>query len=91
MRFKDLTFKKLYDGVQSIVKFGKDYELSIVKHSGSYGGTQGLYEIAVFDGGNQIELPGITQDNDTVKGYLTQDDVNCILIKMTSITGNNGV
>ena len=90
MKFTDLKFHQLYDGVQSIVDYGK-YQLSVVKHSGSYGGTRGLYEIAVFNDGNQVELPGITQDNDTVKGYLTQDDVNCILIKMTSITGQNGV
>ena len=90
MKFTDLKFHELYDGVQSIVDYGQ-YQLSVVKHSGSYGGTRGLYEIAVFNDGNQVELPGITQDNDTVKGYLTQDDVNCILIKMTSITGNNGV
>jgi hypothetical protein len=36
----------------------------------------GLYEIAVFGpNGEQKELAGITQPGDTVKGFLTQDDL----------------
>jgi hypothetical protein len=36
----------------------------------------GLYEIAVFGpDGEQKELDGITQPGDTVKGFLTQDDL----------------
>jgi len=91
MRFKDLTFKQLFDGVQSIVKFGKDYELSIVKHSSSYGGTQGLYEIAVFFEGEQKEMSGITREGDTVRGFLTEQEVDGIMLKMMALTGEDGV
>jgi hypothetical protein len=91
MRFKDLKFKDLYDGVQSIVKFGDDYELSVVRHSSSYGGSQGLYEIAVFHNDGQIELQGITKEGDTVKGYLTEQEVDGILLKMVAATGEDGV
>lgn len=90
MRFKDLTFGSLFDGVQSLVKFG-DYELSVVKHSGSYGGRNGLYEIAVFDGDGQVEMKGITREGDTVKGFLSEEEVTGILLKMSALTGESGV
>jgi hypothetical protein len=85
MKFEDLKFKELYDGKQAIVDFG-EHICSIVSHSGSYGGKDGLYEI-----GMDCELPGITIANDTVKGYLTEADVSAILTKLVSITGNEGV
>ena len=73
-------------GVQAILDFGK-YELSIVKNESSYGNKQGLYEIAVFKNGEQCELPGVTEPGDTVKGFLTESDVDVILKKMYLITG----
>jgi len=91
MRFNDLVFKPLFDGVQSVLSFGKDYELSIVKHSSSYGGTQGLYEIAVFFEGEQRELAGVTREGDTVKGFLSEQEVDGIILKMMALTGEDGV
>lgn len=88
--FKDLKFGKCWDGVQSLVQFG-DYQLSIVKHSTSYGGKQGLYEIAVFKDDDQVELPGITQEGDTVKGWLTEADVDGIMLKMTTVSASDPV
>lgn len=74
-------------GIQAILDFGK-YELSIIQNECSYGNKQGLYEIAVFKDGDQHELPGITAEGDTVKGFLTEEDVNMILKKMYLFTGN---
>jgi len=75
MQFADLKFEPLYDGVQAMVPIA-DHQLSIVKHKMSYGGKMGLYEIVVFGpDGEQKELDGITQPGDTVKGFLTQDDL----------------
>jgi len=37
-----------------------------------------------------VELPGITNEGDTVKGYLTSNDVDAILKKVYLITGNEG-
>lgn len=90
MTFDELKFKPLYDGVQAIVDFGK-YELSVVCHEFSYGGKSGLYEIAVFEGNEQKELPGITKDGDTVQGWLSKDALNGIFKKMYAITGSEGV
>ena len=87
--FADIPFKEtdLPKGIQSILKFGSDYQLSIVKSDFSYGGKGGLYEIAVFTGDSQINMPGITEDHDTVKGFLSEDDVVGIVKKMHLVTG----
>ena len=65
------------------------YVLSIVQNEMSYGAAQGFYEICIFENDNQIELPGITDEGDAVKGWLTVQDVNAIIKKLTSITGVN--
>ena len=87
--FADIPFKEVEmpNGIQSILKFGPDYQLSIVKSDFSYGGKSGLYEIAVFTGDSQINMPGITEDHDTVKGFLSEDEVVGIIKKMHLITG----
>ena len=89
MKLKDFQLLEtdVPKGVQAIVNFGK-YELSIIQNEASYGNKQGLYEIAVFEGGSQIELPGITNSGDTVKGYLTESDIDAIISKMYFLTGN---
>jgi hypothetical protein len=73
-------------GVQAMLNFG-DYELSIIQNEMSYGNAAGLFEIAVFKNDNMVELPGITEKGDTVKGFLTEDDVDAIIKKMHLVTG----
>ena len=92
MRFNKLKFQNttVPKGVQARVDFGK-YELSIVKNEISYGNRQGKYEIAVFEGNDQVELPGITEPGDTVKGFLTEKDVDGIMLKMVFVTRKDGV
>lgn len=86
--FEDIPFKetKMPNGIQAILSFG-DYDLSIVKSDFSYGGKDGYYEIAVFKGDGQVEMPGITEDHDTVKGWLSQNDVMGIIKKMHLVSG----
>lgn len=81
----DLMQTKAPNGVQAILDFGK-YELSIIQNDCSYGGTRGLFEIAVFENNNMVELPGITAEGDTVKGFLTEQAVDAIIKKMYTIT-----
>jgi len=80
--------KPALDGTQVLLSFGK-YELSIVSHSGSYGGNKGLYEIGVFKHNEMVTLPGVTEEHDTVKGWLTESDVNTIIKKMYFLTGKS--
>ena len=85
-KFDDLQFVKFLDGVSATATYG-EYELSVVRHSSSYGGTGGLYEIAVFKGDGMVEMPGITQEGDTVKGWLSEDEVTGIMKKMMAVGG----
>ena len=75
MKFKDLEFKELPDfsGIYCRIQFDNGFGVSIVKHQYSYGGKDGLYEIAVLDSEEQItyDTP-ITND---VLGYLSEEDV----------------
>ena len=84
-KFDDLQFVKFLDGVSATATYG-EYELSVVRHSASYGNSNGLYEIGVFKGDEMVELPGITAEGDTVKGFLTEENVTGIMKKMISIT-----
>lgn len=75
-------------GNQITLDYGK-YHLSIIDDG--YGREQGLYEIAVYEARDgtalgQIELTGITEDGDTVKGFLSEADVTGIINKMYWIT-----
>lgn len=85
-KFDDLEFDKFLDGIIARVVYG-DYELSVVKHSSSYGGKQGKYEIGVFKGDDMVEMPGITQEGDTVKGWLSEEEVTGIMKKMMAVGG----
>ena len=93
MKLANLDMKQTTSpkGVQALVEFG-EYELSIICNERSYGGQRGgtLYEIGVFKGNGMVELPGITEHGDTVKGFLTESDVDAILTKMYTITGTEG-
>jgi len=89
MTFKDIEFKPTDQpkGIQALLKFGDAYELSIIQNENSYGNSKGLYEIAVFHNGGLHEMPGITQAGDSIKGFLTEDNVMGIIKKMHLATG----
>jgi hypothetical protein len=84
--FKDLEFKPhtLHtDGVVSRTFFENGYGASVVRHEYSYGGKNGLYELAVLDSSGDLtyDTP-ITND---VLGYLSEQDVTEILIKIQQL------
>lgn len=89
MKLKDLEMMptEIPNGVQAILQFGDNYQLSIVQSDFSYGGKQGKYEIGVFKNGDMTEMPGITEAGDTIKGFLSEDDVNAIIKKMHLVSG----
>ena len=76
-------------GAQIVLDFGS-YHLSVIDDG--YGREDHLLEIGLFEAADGVattmtSLPGITNENDSVRGYLTEEDVNCILKKLHSITG----
>lgn len=86
MKLADFEFNP----TQMVLEFGDKYSLSIINNG--YGSkAHGLYEIAVFAKGSLTEMPGITVEGDTVRGYLTEDEVNAIIVKMFTITGKDPV
>ena len=87
MKFKDIKFvnTKNPNGVQALIEYGV-YEVSVVKNDVSYGGKAGLYEIGIFQNDKLISLPGITEEGDTVKGFLNKSGVEAILKKLFLIT-----
>ena len=84
-----MNFKKDYkqvryinDGVQYLFKFDNNYGASVVKHSFSYGGNNGLWELAVIkytkDGSNWKIAYDTTITNDVI-GNLPEDEINKLL------------
>lgn len=76
MKFSDLQFTALFDGVKAIVSFDNGYGASIVRHKHSYGGIEGLYELAVTKNNKITYDSPITDD---VIGYLSEADVESYL------------
>ena len=74
--FNDLDFNPMDMGIgigiQARINFDNGYGASVIRSPYSYGGNQGLYELAVIkDNAICYDTP-ITDD---VIGYLTEDDV----------------
>lgn len=91
MRFKDVKMEPNPGrdcGNHAVINYGK-YELSIIDDG--YGKNDGLYEIGVFLEDDLVELPGITAPNDTVAGFLTESEVDAIMVKMATISRDQGV
>ena len=73
--FKDLEFKQhpSSDGIIARITFDNGYGASVVRHEYSYGGKDGLFEVAVLgkDGDLTYDTP-VTND---VIGYLEPEGV----------------
>lgn len=84
--FKDLEFQPHFSdesGVQARMTFDNGYGVSVIKTSFSYGGKQGLYELAVLDSSGSITYnTPITED---VLGYLSEDEVTDNMIEVQKI------
>jgi len=83
--FEELNFQPHPAGMgqQCIVQFSNGYGASIVQGPHTYGGSKGLYELAVFgkDGGITYDTP-ITDD---VLGYLSEQEVEKTLLDIKNL------
>ena len=87
MTFDDLEFgPRKVGGIQAKVFFSNGYGASVIKGYGSYGGSEGLYELAVLkiheDGWDLCYDSGITED---VIGHLTEEEITDILEQIEAL------
>jgi hypothetical protein len=77
--FKDLVFKQdIQRGLNAAkVMFDNGYGASVIIGPHTYGGEDGLYELAVL--GKDKKLTYDTPVTDDVEGYLSEDDVTKLL------------
>ena len=83
--FNDLEFKPraLIGGIISRIMFENGYGASIVKGPHTYGGDEGLYELAVLD--SEGKLTYETPITDDVEGYLTEDEVTKLMEQIQNL------
>ena len=83
--FTDLKFeeRKGLPGIRAFHLFENGYGASVVKGYGTYGGDEGLYELAVV--GPNGSLAYDTPVTDDVLGYLSETDVTEALAKIEAL------
>lgn len=87
------TTNQLGDGVQRLYFFENGYGASVVQHHFSYGGREGLWELAVlkqncsdgFDYPSDWDMCYDTPVTNDVVGYLTEDDVQDYLDRIAGL------
>ena len=74
-------------GIQKIYHFPNQYGASVVRHWGSYGFKDGLWELAVikFNKNGSFKLTYNTPITDDVLGYLNEDEIDPILKKIEEL------
>lgn len=80
--FNDLQFETLSDpfmsGKMCRIMFDNGWGASVVSHTYSYGGKNGLYELAVLDSDGELHYDNVVAEGD-VRGYLEEEDVTELL------------
>jgi hypothetical protein len=86
-KFSDLEFNThpIGDGIQALVSFPNSFGASIVKASFSYGGDEGLYELAVLKNDCICYDTPITKN---VVGNCTENDIENLLEQISIRTNN---
>jgi hypothetical protein len=85
-QFKDLEFVPHaagMGGVMSRIVFENGYGASVVKTEYTYGGKDGLYELAVLDTNGDLTYE--TPITDDVIGYLRPEDVTDVMEKIQKL------
>ncbi len=77
------------DAERYIKNFDNGYSTSVIKNNMSYGGKQGLYEIGVFYEEVLVEVPGVTEEGDSVRGWLDFEEVIELMNKIEKLESKN--
>jgi hypothetical protein len=71
------------NGIQKVYQFPNGYGASVIKHENSYGFQENLWELAVLNGGGELDYS--TPITDDVLGRLTWEDVYTTLTKIKEL------
>ena len=87
-KFQDLPFFPINDapfmvGKKARMHFDNGYGVSVVSHSYSYGGRDGLYEVAVLDSNDELTYD--TPVTNDVIGYLTEEEVSRVMKEVQTL------
>lgn len=77
-----------FGGPHKVYRFPNNYGASVIKTRFSYGGNQGLWEIAVLRFSNESDNCRLTYDTpiaNNVLGYLTDEDVKNTLEQIKNL------
>ena len=89
MKFKDLEFQPHScddEGVHALAFFGNGRGASVARFTHSYGGDQGLYELAVLSGvEGQWRIDYTTPITEDVIGYCSEDDITRLLSEIAAL------
>jgi len=78
LEFIDHPMGAEYGGIISRISFDNGYGASVVKGPMSYGGKNGLYELAVLDSNGELHYDNPVANGDVV-GYLSEEDITKLL------------
>lgn len=79
------TAKNRNGGVQYLFTFRNGYGASVVQSPYSYGGFEGMWELAVLDASGSIDYETPVTGGDGVIGWLTDDDVIAALTRVADL------
>jgi len=88
MKFSDLNFEPhpSWDGVQAKHFFDNGYGVSVIRSSHSYGGSEGLYELAVLKGLEEDwEICYDTPITDDVIGNQSEQEIETLLQEVKNL------
>ena len=88
MKFTELNFgpHPNWSGVQAKHFFNNGYGVSIIQSPNSYGGDEGLYELAVLEGNeDEYEICYHTPITSDVLGHLTEEQVESYLAEIEKL------
>jgi hypothetical protein len=75
--FKEFKSRKVNWGVQHLAFFPNGYGVSIIQSTYSYGGSSGLWEMAILKGNeDEWDLTYDTPITSDVLGHLSESEVN---------------
>lgn len=81
--FEDIDFQPHWAGIIGKIMFENGYGASVIRTEQSYGGSRGLYELAVLD--NDGKLTYDTPITDDVLGFLSPEEVTNYLIQIQDL------